>query len=124
MLTSDIVPVTPFAFINVVRAIFRAKSRGLNIAVAVKNGVLRSVVANFRPHQLQSLVAQSSKAYSLWLKDRQTLISKDISPSATKIDILRNGRSKIFWVGEKDPNSNVILLLHGKDSSSRLESKT
>lgn len=123
MLISDIVPVAPFAFGNVVRAIFRAKSRGLNIAVAVKNGVLRSVMTNFRPHQLQSIVPQSSEAYSLWLKAQQTSISKNTSPGAMKIDILPDGSSKIFWVGEKDPSSNVILLLHGKNSSSRLESK-
>lgn len=79
--------------------------------VAIRNGIVKSFMANLLPQQLQSLLPSGYAVFERWIAKKQTSI-KEKPESGT--DILQDGVSKLFWFGGRDLSANVVLFLHGE----------
>ncbi|CZR68092.1 uncharacterized protein PAC_17991 [Phialocephala subalpina] len=102
--------VIPMAIVSIIRTVLRARSRGLDIKVAIRNGIVKSFMANLLPQQLQSLLPSGYTVFERWIAEKQVSM-KEKPESST--DILQDGVSKLFWVGCRGLGSNVVLFLHG-----------
>lgn len=84
--------------------------------VAIRNGILKTLMTNLLPQHLQSLLPSGYTVYERWISKKQTSITK-IPESG--INVLQDGLSKLFWVGDQDFSSNVVLFLHGEHIRAR-----
>lgn len=50
-------------------------------------------------------------AFQRWIAARKTVAEKS---SEQNIDPLEDGDAKLFWIGDRDSSSAVVLFLHGK----------
>lgn len=98
------------AIISIIRAILRAKSRGLELKVAVKNGVLRTFLTYIRPQQLQFLLPSGCAVFHRWVASKEAQAKENIK---NYIETLPDGEAKLFWVGHREKGSKVILFCHG-----------
>lgn len=98
------------AIISIIRAILRARSRGLELKVAVKNGVLRTFLTYIRPRQLQFLLPPGYAVFHRWVASKEAQAKENID---NYIETLLDGEAKLFWVGLRGKSSKVILFFHG-----------
>ena len=108
--STDRVLVMPMVIIKIIRAILRARSRGLELKVAVKNGVLRTFLTYLRPRQLQFLLPSGHAVFQRWVASKEVRAEEKIN---TCIETLQDGEAKLFWVGHREESSKVILFFHG-----------
>lgn len=50
-------------------------------------------------------------AFQRWVAARKTVAEKLSKPD---IDPLKDGDAKLFWIGDRDLSSTVVLFFHGK----------
>lgn len=98
------------AIISIIRATLRARSRGLELKVAVKNGILRTFLTYLRPKQLQFLLPSGYAVFQRWVASKDVQAKERIN---NYIETLQDGEAKLFWVGLREESSKVILFLHG-----------
>lgn len=98
------------AIISIIRATLRARSRGLELTVAVKNGILRTFLTYLRPKQLQFLLRSGYAVFQRWVASKDVQAKERIN---NYIETLQDGEAKLFWVGLREESSKVILFLHG-----------
>ncbi|OBT43657.1 hypothetical protein VE00_05223 [Pseudogymnoascus sp. WSF 3629] len=98
------------AIISIIRATLRARSRGLELKVAVKNGILRTFLTYLRLKQLQFLLPSGYAVFQRWVASKDVQAKERIN---NYIETLQDGEAKLFWVGLREESSKVILFLHG-----------
>jgi hypothetical protein len=98
------------AAISIIRAVCRSISRSLNIKVSVKNALIKTFMTYLQPRQLQYILPNSNTAFERWYNKQDTIETRP----KTRIDILPDGMSKLFWIGDPKLSSSVVLFFHGE----------
>ncbi|KAH9210125.1 catalytic protein [Leptodontidium sp. 2 PMI_412] len=91
-------------------AIFRSISHGVHLPTAMRNGIARSFLTSLLPQQLQHLLPSGPTVFRKWIAGKNNIRKNKTSGA---IEMLEDGESRLFWVGERDPSSTVVLLFHG-----------
>ncbi|KAF1817052.1 alpha/beta-hydrolase [Eremomyces bilateralis CBS 781.70] len=111
-----IVPI-PLLF-NIIRATTVAANRRLTVSSFAAAGFLRTLLEQLSPEEIQYYNPNACDTYHAWLEEK----SKD--PQVKKfpglqeklsvdIETLPNGKSSIFWVGDRRTCKKVVLFFHG-----------
>jgi hypothetical protein len=101
----------PMAILSIIKAVIRARSRGLDTRVSIRNGILRTFLTYLQPRQLQYIMPAGNLAFQRWVATRKNLAEK---LSKSDINPPKNEDAELFWIGDRDLGSTVILFFHGK----------
>ncbi|KAG4428793.1 hypothetical protein IFR05_015726 [Cadophora sp. M221] len=104
--------VAPSAVINVFNASVTSIIRSLDFRRSIGNAVAGAVMGTLAPRDLQRIMPSGVEAYTTWMARFSESSGRD-SYIASTVEILGDGIAKLYWIGEKDAQSRVILFLHG-----------
>ncbi|KAI3392932.1 hypothetical protein diail_4981 [Diaporthe ilicicola] len=109
----------PTLFFNLIHAIPICVVRGLPVLPYIYCNLIRTLMNNLTPSQLQFILPPTGTVYLVWLAatlskavltHENTYLSsrlrRDIQP-------LSDGRSSILWLGDRSRATRFVLFLHG-----------
>ncbi|POS80299.1 hypothetical protein DHEL01_v201315 [Diaporthe helianthi] len=121
--------VPPTLFVNLVHAIPQCVLRGLPVLPFIYCNLLRTLMNNFTPTELQFIMPPSGSVYLLWLAAvvSRAILTHDntdteltnnktaASLSRLRPDIqpLSDGQSSILWLGDPTTATKFALVFHG-----------